>query len=615
MTPAAPSSPVTPAASEDAAAANPSWPLALLMLLVVERLAYVLSYLGEVPFAVAPVSDGELYVRAALDILARPPLGTEPFWLQGAYAYFVAFAMWLHEGTVLVLPLQLLVCAAAYVAFTRWLAGALDRTTALVAMALLLAGPQVAFYETKHLTGALTVAAVATAIAAHLRLARTPRVTWALVAGALTGIAWLLRPNLVLAAPPMFAAALLAAWPRTPSAAEATSAEATAETSDHASRNTFGHVAAVGLLWILGFVGSVTPLAVRNLEVVGSLTVMPVHGGGTSFWIGNNPQADGLWNHAGGSLSGDVAHEGEELGGAIDLEEVALDSYDARRTSASVARAHRISRELYARSFEAIRADPPRWLGLELRKLSLTFADEALASDYDFRGERDLLPWAHRFTIPLSVLVALALLGIEGAARRPRREVWTLALVLGGPFAATLFANLAFFTSAQHRLPLVVPLAVLAALGVRRAAALWRDRRRPAPDGPGKVHVLLAVLAALIVAHGARPRVRDPRPSSAHYYNLSLAYRNVDDVERALVAIEHAVERDPDQPLYRLEHAIALGWVHEFDRALAELDLILARDDLPAWVLKDAERARESLRMGRDELADRRERDAPSTQP
>jgi hypothetical protein len=363
-----------------------------------------------------------------------------------------------------------------------------------------------------------------------------------------------------------------------------------------------GAVAAIGLAWSLGFVVTVTPLALRNLEVTGTLTVMPVHGGGTSFWIGNNPHADGLWNDAGGTLSGDVAHEGEELGGALDLDAVGLDTPGARRTAAAVDRAQRISRELYARSFAAIQDDPGRWLGLEFHKLSLTFADEALASDYDFRGEQALLPWAHRFTVPLSVLLALSLLGVEAIARRPRRDAWVLALVLGAPFMATLLANLAFFTSAQHRLPLVVPLTITAALGLQRGLELWATRRELRTSAARRRLGLLAVAAALLVAHGARPRVRDPRPSSVHYYNLSLAYRSIDDVERALLAIEEAVARDPDQPLYRVEYAIALGWVQSFERGLAELDLVLARDDLPVWVRADAARARESLRLGREEV-------------
>ena len=65
----------------------------LLGALVAYRIVYHCVYLRDVPFALATFSDGRQYEMAALDILAHPPLGSAPFYLQCFYAYFMALPM------------------------------------------------------------------------------------------------------------------------------------------------------------------------------------------------------------------------------------------------------------------------------------------------------------------------------------------------------------------------------------------------------------------------------------------------------------------------------------------------------------------------------------------
>jgi 4-amino-4-deoxy-L-arabinose transferase-like glycosyltransferase len=476
------------------------------------HLVYHAVYLRDVPFAAVTFSDGRIYENAARDILAAPPLGTEPFWLQGAYAYFMAGAMapWPETGIAPVLFAQLLVAAAAvalfYLALARWL----DAPRAAWATLALLACPALAFYENKFVTAELTVFAEIATIAAVAGLVE--RASWwrCAVVGVALALAVLVRPNLALAVPFVAVAAVALARPKL---------------------RTTGVVAALGLGLALGL----APMALRNLAVAGTPTVMPAHGGGTSFYIGNNQHARGVWNSAGGLLSGDVAGEVGELAPALGLDH--LPEHE---------RARAVGRALYRRALHDIAGDPARWLGLEARKLWLLVGNEELSQDYDVRGEQELIGWAHRAGLPFGVLVALGLAGALRLRRPPDRRMAALGWVLAGLTVATVGANLAFFTSAQHRLPLVVPLAVLAPLGARelaRAIAAVRARRSRRAG-------MLLVAVALVIGQAAVPRTSTTGPSAVHYYNLAVAYDELGEPAAALRAIERALELRPDQPRF-----------------------------------------------------------------
>src|SRR5689334_15531358 len=76
--------------------------LALLIgFLIAKRVVYHLAYLALDPFALVTLSDGQIYEEAARDILLHPPLGTQPFYLQGLYAYVLALPMLLVDRVVL----------------------------------------------------------------------------------------------------------------------------------------------------------------------------------------------------------------------------------------------------------------------------------------------------------------------------------------------------------------------------------------------------------------------------------------------------------------------------------------------------------------------------------
>lgn len=527
-------------------------PLGLVLLgLVLYRVVYHLGYVSESPFAAATVSDGSVYELAALDLAAHPPLGSKPFYLQGAYAYFLALPI-AYGRLPAALAAQLMMAVATWVILWRALGRIVDGPTSLATIILGLSYGGWAFYENKFLSAELTLFASVVVVAAWIRFERTATLFGAGLLGFATAVAALARPNLVLVLIPLgFACAAVArvrdvAW------------------APRLATLVFG--CAVGL----------APMVIRNAVVTGQATFMPAHGGGTSFYIGNNAHANGVWN-GGALLSGDVTHE---------LDDVAA----ARLSDESPEQA--VGRELYARAWRDIVGDPVRWFRLELRKLWLVIGNDELAQDYDMAGERELIPWAWPISLPFGVLLGLAVPGAV-VLRRTAPALWIgRAWALGGLILATFAANLVFFTSAQHRLPLVIPVLVLSApiIGLFVAAVAARSWA-PLANLRGPL-----IVGALIALQALWPRTRRPAPPAAHYFNLALAYERVAEFGPAMAALDRAVERAPEHAVIRMERAVMRRRLGANEAARADLRVLARQSDVPIWIRERA--AAEAVTLG-----------------
>jgi tetratricopeptide (TPR) repeat protein len=331
------------------------------------------------------------------------------------------------------------------------------------------------------------------------------------------------------------------------------------------------------LLWLaLGLLLSLAPMALRNAIVTGQPSIMPVHGGGTTFYIGNNRHARGVWNTAGGMLSGEVVRERQELAATLGVP----DGPEAEQAAA-------IGRALYRRAAGEIADDPARWLWLELRKGWLMLGNDELSQDYDQAGERELLPWWANRGVPFSAVLAVGLVGVLAVRRRTRHEPelaarfrpW--AWMLGAQAFAVVAANLLFFTSAQHRLPLVVPLGVVLGPGLMWLAA------GPRSIAAGTHHRRTWWLSvALVLAQGQWPRQRREGPAPEHYYNLAIAHVQLGQPQEAVAAFDRAVRHRPDHPVILIERATLHRRLGHLDDAAADLDRLASLPELPPWVAR-----------------------------
>jgi hypothetical protein len=337
-------------------------------------------------------------------------------------------------------------------------------------------------------------------------------------------------------------------------------------------------------------------MAARNLIVTGHADLGPVHGGGTAFYIGNHDGATGLW-HAGGLLSANVGTERREL-----VEQLGIDpTLDVREQS------HALGNALYRRSLDWIAAQPGAWLRLELRKLWLLTGNQELTQDYDWLGERELIAWAHRVALPFGLLLALAWLG--GALLLRRRSPLDRALGwwVAGQLFAIAAANLLFFTSAQHRLPLVVPLAVLAGPGLLALVERVRARVRgeAAPVEPAPISTTSLVIALVIAAQAFVPRSSRTHPHPVHYFNLALVQDDTGDPRDALASLDRAIELRAGDPIFHGRRAHLRFRLADLEGAAEDLAIVFASSDAPAWVLEQARLDQASVDYERRRLAPR----------
>ena len=530
----------------------PHWLSLLLLGLVLLRVGYHANYLAEDPFALATFSDGRVYEQAALDLLEHPPLGSQPFYLQGLYAYQLALPMAILPWISLAMLLQLTLAGLALWGLFRAMAWVVGRREAGIGLAVLLAYPGLAFYENKYLTASIGVVTMVLMVIALARLQRRPTAKAVVWFGVTTGLAVLARGNMLLAVPGVAVAAALI-WGGT------------------------GQARWRAMAWLaLGLTLALGPMAIRNAIVIGRPSVMPAHGGGTSFYIGNNRHARGVWNSAGGLISGEVIHEREEL-----VAELGVAPGSESEQAAAIGQA------LYRRAFDEMAEDPGGWLWLELRKAWLMVGNDELTQDYDVYGEREMLPWWAGRGLPFSIVLALGCVGAVATRRRVRtgqldgehwRPWWWM---LGFQALAVVAANLLFFTSAQHRVPLVVPLVVFIGPGVE-----WLVRGRGLDDTAKgrKWWWGTVVLAVLLLAQGLLARQKHHEPSAVHYYNLALAHVRLGQPKQAISAFDRAVERRPDHPVIRLERAALHRVRGHLDLAQADLDYLRGLPDSTSWV-------------------------------
>ena len=177
-----------------------------------------------------------------------------------------------------------------------------------------------------------------------------------------------------------------------------------------------------------------------------------------NFYIGNNPQADGL----SAVLPGAAGHWS---GGPEEPQRIAEAALD-RTLSAGEASAF-----WYSRALAWITSDPAAWAKLMLRKLRLFWSPFELLNNQPIWFFAELSEVSVLFWVGFPVVASLA---GGGAVLCYRRSVkWFVPLAFFLIYMATVVA---FFCPARYRLPVAPVLILFAAAGLSRAVELVRSR-------------------------------------------------------------------------------------------------------------------------------------------
>ncbi len=405
------------------------------------RLIYLLQARQHDPLFFAPQMDAEYHHRWALAIVSNTEFIRDAFFRAPLYPYFLAglykLGLGLFGARVAQVVLGSASCGFVFLLARRLLksrqqaTGLADRTRERVAVAsglVMAAYPLAVYFDGELLIPSLLVFLVLLGMVLLYRSLENGRQWW--LPGLVFGLAAIARPN-VLAFVAVFAVWLLVKY-----------------RSKVWSR----------LGWFLGAVCIViAPVTVRNYVVSG--TFVPIAWqAGTNFYIGNNPESDGVTAIVPGT-------RGSWWGGYFDVKTQAEKALGRELKGAE------IDRYWLGQGLDFWRKQPLRALWLVVRKTYL------LLSGYEVSNNRNIY-YYKRFTFlsllifqtvflkfPFGLLLPLALVGIYLGRSIARR--WMPVFLFLVSFGLSFVA---FFVTARYRMPMVPFLIVLAVYGVTRLA-------------------------------------------------------------------------------------------------------------------------------------------------
>lgn len=412
-----------------------------------------------------------------------------PPWEQApGYAYFLAVLYTVFGANPWVAVatqgvLSCLSCALLYM-LARSLAG--RRAGLCTGLLAAVFGPFI-YFQAEVLPETLIVFLCTAAMAAATVLGRG---RWP-VSGALWALAYLVRHNILLALP----FAIAHAW--------------------------LGEGRRAALVLALPVLLTVGGLATLNRSASGEW-VLAGTSSGVNLWLGNNPTADGV----------------NPFFGPDQLEADTL----VRRQAQTAVEADRMFRAMAVR---AVREDPGAAAARAARKLVWTFHERELPNNTDIEWRRSHSPVFALSGVPpgFGLLLVLAAAALASGVRPARHEAWLLA----APAAFAIGTCVVFFTCARFRLPLALPLLVIAGIGT---ANLRVPRWRSEPKAV--LRVLLAGGVAALLAWGNWYSVREYRIAQIDV-NTGAAARSAGDFAAAIRFLQLGLGREPRD---------AVGWIH-----------------------------------------------------
>jgi tetratricopeptide (TPR) repeat protein len=460
--------------------------------------------------------DTQTYVTLARRVLAGDwTLGPGLYFLSPFYTYFLAAVLAISGSFSFVRVVQIglgttavgLVFLTARLWFgvrAAWIAATLAALTGVLT-----------FYEIVIFQSSLDpflTAAALYALAHALTTDVTP-VRPAVSAGAIFGLQFLNRPNVMVALSGLLVTLVVARR---------------------------GRLAA----WVAGgAIVVLVPIVLRN-AVVSHQFALSASQGGLNFYIGNNPSATGQY----------VAVPGVRAN-------IEGQSEDTRRV-AEAATGHpltdsEVSRYFVDRALQWIRADPAAAGKLFMRKLALVFNYQHqwldLSYPYYAYDAGSVLRWL--FVGPW-LLIPLGLSGLVCAPTRFRPAFWIWASFV--PFYAISIAI--FFVAERYRLPLLVALCIGAGGAIDACLAARTARERIPLIAAAAIGALLVALPFHVIDGRFEERLR-----------LGKVLMNRGDYGEAALELEKAHAANPANTVAEFNLGIALVSNGRADEGIAHL--------------------------------------------
>ncbi len=293
-------------------------------------------------------------------------------------------------------------------------------------------------------------------------------------------------------------------------------------------------------------------VALRNW-VVGETLALTTSQFGPNFYIGNNPDADGLYNAL-------IPGRGEykyERSDATTLAEADL----GRSLSPN-----EVSDYWFQKAAEYIRSDPLDWLGLLLYKGALLGNYYELPDTDEYYVYLEWVRWLEGLDAVwnFGTLMILATVGmwVSWFRYRDRCDIlYALLLTLAG-------STILFFIFGRYRFPLVPILLLFAAVGVQQVFLELRQKTYRSLRIPTLLSVAVGIFTFWPIL---------PPNLLLGYQNLALAYQEQNRPEEALEAFSKALAEDPNNFTVYHNRGNLFSQMNRCDQAIQDFSRVLSR--------------------------------------
>jgi tetratricopeptide (TPR) repeat protein len=421
---------------------------------IVVRLMYVLAIRG-IPFFDHPSVDARAFDEWGQRIAGGDWWGSSSFFLAPAYPYLLGVVYTIFGHSLLAVHLvQVAIGAGSCVLLYRAGRGFFDSRIGMVAGLMLAFYPPAIFFDGIIHKACLALFLTCGLLACLAVRSGEHRKRRALLTGVVVGLLALTRENMLflIVLVPVFLLLCDGAIARK-------------------RRWTQVGTFALGVVLILG------PVVARNYSFGGSL-VLATTNMGSNFYIGNNPDADGLYQSA------DIARQDPvyEQADAVRRAEQAV----GKKLTASEASNYWLKRGL-----SWIAANPTAWAKLTAWKVLLCWHRFEIPDTEDIYAYGEWcrpLGWAFRVW-HFGLLAPLAIIGIV-LNRHRWRELWVLVVIAG-----LITASIAlFFVFARFRFPLVPVLILFSASAVVEVVRRNRAGSIKGLAGPVSIGAVVAIV-------------------------------------------------------------------------------------------------------------------------
>ncbi|MBN2226391.1 MAG: glycosyltransferase family 39 protein [candidate division Zixibacteria bacterium] len=492
--------------------------LAVLAIGLVVRLVYLLYYIHG-PEWDRLLVDSLFHHRWAMVIAGGDILGGEVFFRAPLYIYLLGLLYGIFGHAILVGRIFGHLVGLIAVLLTYQLADRLfTRRVAIVAGILHALYPLAVYFESELLVDSLFTMLTELSLLCLLIAGERKTIRWYFITGVVIGLAAITRP-VILGLVPVYLIWIL--FDREKSA---------------------GYLRPIGAM-ILGMLLLIFPITIRN-HAVGDDLVLISASGGVNFYIGNNPDADGL-----------TAAMPPPLGANWRIQDI---TYLAEQDLGRELKPSEVSSYWTHQALHWITEHPGDFLRLYLKKLYYAANNYEVANNRNLRLFFDSNPVVKFIPLNFAVLVFLATIGVMLSFGNRRARLILLYLVW------YLLTIAGFFINARFRLPILPLLMILAANGAVGLVQFAMKRQHITRHIAAIVAGVLLVL--LSCSNWYHYHADDSSGGLFNQANYDLAHGQTDE---AIARYKHILSEYPDYPEAALNCGAAYLKTGNGDSAMA----------------------------------------------